>query len=159
MATKKEINQISLLRQAGKIEFILFAFSFAGMIMNTLNIKGGKLVLGLGLNAFALLYVFVAISFRKIKIKNQFDRVTSIFSYLLLSVLIIGIMFTILKVPGVDVLIHVGLLSVLLMMLIIQIRKIKIGLMSTDTTSLLYRLMIFWIVGLVVYYILPGTIT
>jgi len=159
LATKKEINQISLLRQAGKIEFILFVFSFAGMIMNTLNIKGGKLVLGLGLNAFALLYVFVAISFRKIKIKNQFDRVTSIFSYLILSVLIIGIMFTILKVPGVDILIHVGLLSVLLMMLIIQIRKIKIGLMSTDTTSLLYRLMIFWIVGLVVYYILPGTIT
>ena len=159
MTAKKEINQISFLRKAGKIEFILFAFSFAGMILNTLHIKGGKLVLGLGLNAFALLYVFVAISFRRIKTKNQFDRATSMFSYLSLSVLIIGIMFTILKVPGVDILIHVGLLSVLLMMLIIQIRKIKIGLMSNDTTSLLYRLMIFWIVGLVVYYILQNAIT
>ncbi len=158
MAANKE-NQTIFLRKIGKIEFILFAFSFTGMILNTLDIKGGKLVLGLGMNAFALLYVFVAISFRKIKTKNQFDRIVSTFSYLFLSALIIGIMFTILKVTGVDILIHFGMLSVLIMMLIIQIRKIRIGLMSSDTTSLLYRLMIFWVVGLVAYYILPGTIT
>lgn len=158
MAANKE-NQTIFLRKIGKIEFILFAFSFTGMILNTLDIKGGKLVLGLGMNAFALLYVFVAISFRKIKTKNQFDRIISTFSYLFLSALIIGIMFTILKVTGVDILIHFGMLSVLIMMLIIQIRKFRIGLMSSDTTSLLYRLMIFWVVGLVAYYILPGTIT
>jgi len=158
MAANKE-NQTIFLRKIGKIEFILFAFSFTGMILNTLDIKGGKLVLGLGMNAFALLYVFVAISFRKIKTKNQFDRIVSTFSYLFLSALIIGIMFTILKVTGVDILIHFGMLSVLIMMLIIQIRKFRIGLMSSDTTSLLYRLMIFWVVGLVAYYILPGTIT
>lgn len=154
---KKE-NQTNFLQKIGKIEFILFAFSFTGMILNTLDIKGGKLVLGLGMNAFALLYIFIAIAFRKIKTKNQFDRVISTFSYLFLSVLIIGIMFTILKVSGIDLLIHVGMISVLIMMLIIQIRKFKIGLMSSDTTSLLYRLMIFWVVGLVAYYILPGTI-
>ncbi len=158
MAANNE-NQTIFLRKIGKIEFILFAFSFTGMILNTLDIKGGKLVLGLGMNAFALLYVFVAISFRKIKTKNQFDRIISTFSYLFLSALIIGIMFTILKVTGVDILIHFGMLSVLIMMLIIQIRKFRIGLMSTDTTSLLYRLMIFWVVGLVAYYILPGAIT
>ena len=158
MAANKE-NQTIFLRKIGKIEFILFAFSFTGMILNTLDIKGGKLVLGLGMNAFALLYVFVAISFRKIKTKNQFDRIISTFSYLFLSALIIGIMFTILKVTGVDILIHFGMLSVLIMMLIIQIRKFRIGLMSSDTTSLLYRLMIFWVVGLVAYYILPGAIT
>ena len=158
MADNNE-NQAIFLRKIGKIEFILFAFSFTGMILNTLDIKGGKLVLGLGMNAFALLYIFVAISFRKIKTKNNFDRVVSMFSYLLLSVLIIGIMFTILKVSGVHILIHFGMLSVLIMMLIIQIRKFRIGLMSSDTTSLLYRLMIFWVVGLVTYYILPGTIS
>jgi len=158
MAANKE-NQTIFLRKIGKIEFILFAFSFTGMILNTLDIKGGKLVLGLGMNAFALLYVFVAISFRKIKTKNQFDRIVSTFSYLFLSALIIGIMFTILKVTGVDILIHFGMLSVLIMILIIQIRKFRIGLMSSDTTSLLYRLVIFWVVGLVAYYILPGTIT
>jgi len=158
MAANNE-NQTIFLRKIGKIEFILFAFSFTGMILNTLDIKGGKLVLGLGMNAFALLYVFVAISFRKIKTKNQFDRIISTFSYLFLSALIIGIMFTILKVTGVDILIHFGMLSVLIMMLIIQIRKFRIGLMSSDTTSLLYRLMIFWVVGLVAYYILPGAIT
>lgn len=154
---KKE-NQTNFLQKLGRIEFILFAFSFTGMILNTLDIKGGKLVLGLGMNAFALLYVFIAIAFRKIKTKNQFDRIISTFSYLFLSILIIGIMFTILKVSGTDILIHVGMISVLIMMLIIQIRKFKIGLMSSDTTSLLYRLMIFWVVGLVAYYILPGTI-
>jgi len=154
---KKE-NQIKFLQKIGKIEFILFAFSFTGIILNTLDIKGGKLVLGLGLNAFALLYVFIAVAFRKIKTKNQFDRVVSTFSYLFLSILIIGIMFTILKVSGINILIHVGMISVLLMMLIIQIRKFKIGLMSSDTTSLLYRLMIFWVVGLVAYYILPGSV-
>ncbi|MCG8307300.1 MAG: hypothetical protein MI975_07890 [Cytophagales bacterium] len=126
--------------------------------MNTLEIKGGKLVLGLGLNAFALLYVFVAIAFRKIKTKNQFDRIVSTFSYLFLSVLIIGIMFTILNVQGIRIFIHVGMILVLLMMLIIQIRKFRVGLMSNDTTSLLYRLMIFWVVGLVTYYILPGSV-
>lgn len=151
----KKQNQINFLQKIGKIEFILFAFSFTGMILNTLQIKGGKLVLGLGLNAFALLYIFIALAFKNLKTKNQFDRIVSTFSYLLLSVLIIGIMFTILKVSGVDVLIHVGMVSVLLMMLIIQIRKFKIGLMSSDTTSLLYRLMIFWVIGLVSYYILP----
>ena len=151
-------NQINFLQKIGKIEFILFAFTFAGMILNTLEIKGGKLVLGLGLNAFALLYVFVAIAFRKIKIKNQFDRVVSTFSYVFLSILIIGIMFTVLKVSGIGIFIHIGMVSVLLMMLIIQIRKFRIGIMSSDTTSLLYRLMIFWVVGLVAYYILPGSI-
>ena len=151
-------HQNVFLRKIGKIEFILFAFSFAGMVLNTLDIKGGKLVLGLGFNGFALLYVFVAISFRRLKTKNQFDRIVSIFSYLFLSILIIGIMFTILKVSGTDMIIHSGMLSILVMMLIIQTRKIKIGLMSSDTTSLLYRLMIFWAVGLVAYYILPGSI-
>ncbi|MCK5701107.1 MAG: hypothetical protein KAI29_08145, partial [Cyclobacteriaceae bacterium] len=100
-----------------------------------------------------------AIALRKIKTKNQFDRITSTFSYLFLSILIIGIMFTILKVPGVDVLIHFGMLSVIIMMLVIHIRKFRIGLMSSDTTSLLYRLIIFWVVGLVAYYILPGAIS
>ena len=154
---KKE-NQITFLQKIGKIEFILFAFSFAGMILNTLNIKGGKLVLGLGLNAFALLYVFIAIAYRKLKTKSQFDRIVSTFSYLFLSILIIGIMFTILKVSGTSIIVHVGMISVLIMMLIIQFRKFKIGLMSNDTTSLLYRLMIFWVVGLVAYYILPGSV-
>ena len=154
---KKE-NQINFLQKIGKIEFILFAFSFTGVILNTLDIKGGKLVLGLGLNSFALLYVFVAIAFRRIVTKNQFDRVVSTFSYIFLSVLIIGIMFTILRVSGVDIIVHLGMSSVLIMMLIIQIRKFRIGLMSSDTTSLLYRLMIFWVVGLVTYYILPSSI-
>lgn len=151
-------NQLVFLRKIGKIEFILFVFTFAGIIMDTLDIKGGKLVEGLGMNAFALLYVFVAMSFKRIKTKNQFDRVVSTFSYLFLSVLIIGIMFSTLKVSGIDVLAQAGMILVLIMMLIIQIRKFKIGLMSSDTTSLLYRLMIFWVVGLVTYYILPGTI-
>ena len=151
-------NQLVFLRKIGKIEFILFVFTFAGIIMDTLDIKGGKLVEGLGMNAFALLYVFVAMSFKRIKTKNQFDRVVSIFSYLFLSVLIIGIMFSTLKVSGIDVLEQAGMILVLIMMLIIQIRKFRIGLMSSDTTSLLYRLMIFWVVGLVTYYILPGTI-
>lgn len=154
----KEENQTTFLQKIGKIEFILFAFTFAGIILNTLSIKGGKLVLGLGLNAFALLYVFIAIAFRKLKTKTQFDRIVSTFSYLFLSILIIGIMFTILKVSGVYILIHVGMISVLIMMLIIQIRKFRIGLMSNDTTSLLYRLMIFWVVGLVAYYILPHSV-
>ena len=151
-------NQLVFLRKIGKIEFILFVFTFAGIIMDTLDIKGGKLVEGLGMNAFALLYVFVAMSFKRIKTKNQFDRVVSTFSYLFLSVLIIGIMFSTLKVSGIDVLAQAGMILVLIMMLIIQIRKFRIGLMSSDTTSLLYRLMIFWVVGLVTYYILPGTI-
>lgn len=155
----KNENQTTFLQKIGKIEFILFAFSFTGVILNTLEIKGGKLVLGLGLNSFALFYVFVALALRRIKTRNQFDRAASIFSYLSLSILIIGIMFTILKVPGVDILIHFGMLSVLIMMLLIQIRKLKIGLMSSDTTSLLYRMMIFWVVGLVAYYILPGATT
>ena len=152
-------NQVNFLRKIGKIEFILFAFTFAGVILNTLNIKGGKLVLGLGLNSFALLYVFVALAFRKIKTKNQFDRIISTFSYLLLSVLIISIMFVTLNVSGVSMLIHFGMISVLIMILMIQIRKFSIGLMSNDTTSLLYRLIIFWVVGLVSYYILPGAIS
>lgn len=151
----KEENQTNFLQKIGKIEFVLFAFSFAGIILNTLEIKGGKLVLGLGFNAFALLYVFVAIAFRKIKTKNQFDRVVSTFSYLFLSVLIIGTMFTILKVSGVDILMHFGMVAVLGMMLLIQIRKFRIGVMSSDTTSLLYRLMLFWVVGLVAFYLLP----
>jgi hypothetical protein len=152
-------NQVNFLRRIGKIEFILFAFSFAGVILNTLEIKGGKLVLGLGLNAFALLYVFVALAFRKIKTKNKFDRVVSTFSYLLLSVLIISIMFVILQVSGVRILVHFGMISVLIMILVIQIRKFSIGLMSNDTTSLLYRLILFWVVGLVTFYILPGSVT
>lgn len=151
-------NQITFLQKIGKIEFILFAFSFAGMILNTLDIKGGKLVLGLGMNAFALLYVFVAITFRKLKTKNNFDRVVSTFAYLFLSVLIIGIMFKILRVSGIDILVHFGMVSVLIMMLIIQVRKFRIGLMSNDTTSLLYRLMIFWVIGLVAFYLLPGSV-
>lgn len=157
MTIEKE-NQTSFLQKIGKIEFVLFIFSFAGLILNTLHIKGGKLVLGLGLNAFALLYVFVAMAFRRIKTKNQFDRVISIFAYLFLSVLIIGIMFTILGVEGIDILIHIGMLSVLIIMIIIQIRKFKIGIMSNDTTSLLYRMTIFWVVALMTYYILPGQI-
>jgi hypothetical protein len=155
---KSEKKRVVFLQKIGKIEFILFAFTFAGAILNTFDIKGGKLVLGLGMNAFALLYVFVALAFRRIKIKNQFDHITSIFSYLLISILIIGILFTILNVAGIDPLIHFGLISVLGMMLIIQIRKFKIGKMSSITTSLLYRLMIFWVVGILIYYILPGTI-
>ena len=126
-------NQLVFLRKIGKIEFILFVFTFAGIIMDTLEIKGGKLVEGLGMNAFALLYVFVAMSFKRIKTENQFDRVVSIFSYLFLSVLIISIMFATLKVSGIDVLIQAGMISVLIMMLIIQIRKFKIGLMRIES--------------------------
>lgn len=156
--SKKEENQTVFLQKIGKIEFILFIFSFAGLVLNTLHIKGGKLVLGLGLNSFALLYVFVAMTFRRIKTKSQFDRITSTFAYLFLSVLIIGVMFTILGVSNIDILIHTGMISVLLIMIMIQIRKFKVGIMSNDTTSLLYRLMIFWVVALMTYYILPGTI-
>lgn len=156
--TKKQENQTTFLQKIGKIEFVLFIFSFAGLILNALNIKGGKLVLGLGLNAFALLYIFVAIAFRRIQTKNQFDRVVSTFAYLFLSVLIIGIMFTILGVKGIDLLIHFGMLSVLIFMILIQLRKFKVGIMSNDTTSLLYRLTIFWVVALMTYYVLPGNI-
>lgn len=155
---KKPENQTAFLQKIGKIEFVLFIFSFAGLILNTLNIKGGKLVMGLGLNSFALLYVFVAMTFRKIQTKSQFDRVISTFAYLFLSVLIIGTMFIILGVKGVDLIIHFGMLSVMIVMVIIQIRKFKLGVMSIDTTSLLYRLMIFWVVALMTYYILPGTV-
>lgn len=157
--TKKQENQTAFLQKIGKIEFILFIFTFAGLVLNTLHIKGGKLVLGLGLNSFALLYVFIAMTFRRIKTKSKFDRVTSTFAYLFLAILIIGIMFTILGVTGIDLLIHGGMLSVLIMMIIIQIRKFRVGIMSNDTTSLLYRLMIFWVVALMTFYILPGTTT
>jgi hypothetical protein len=157
--TKKQENQTAFLQKIGKIEFILFIFTFAGLVLNTLHIKGGKLVLGLGLNAFALLYVFIAMTFRRIKTKSQFDRVASTFAYLFLAILIVGIMFTILGVTGIDLLIHGGMLSVLIMMIIIQIRKFRVGIMSNDTTSLLYRLMIFWVVALMTFYILPGTAT
>lgn len=156
--TERKESQLFFLRKIGKIEFILFAFSFTGMILNTLDIKGGKLVLGLGLNSFALLYVFVAIAFRRLQTKNQFDRIVSTFSYLFLSVLILGIMFTILNVSGVATLNHSGMFLVLLMMVIIQTRKIKVGKINSDTTSLLYRLMIFWVVGLAVFYILPRSV-
>lgn len=148
-------NRVVFLQKIGKIEFILFAFTFTGAILNTFEIKGGQLVLGLGLNGFALLYVFVAIAFRKIKVKTQFNRVASTFSYLFLAVLIIGVLFTILNVEGIDTLIHFGLVSVAIMMMILQIRKFKVGSMSNDTRSLFYRLMIFWIVGLLIHYILP----
>jgi hypothetical protein len=157
--TKKQENQTAFLQKIGKIEFILFIFTFAGLVLNTLHIKGGKLVLGLGLNAFALLYVFIVMTFRRIKTKSQFDRVASTFAYLFLAILIVGIMFTILGVTGIDLLIHGGMLSVLIMMIIIQIRKFRVGIMSNDTTSLLYRLMIFWVVALMTFYILPGTAT
>ena len=156
MAEKEK--QITFLRKIGKIEFILFAFSFAGLILNAFSIKGGKLVLALGLNSFALLYIFVAIAFRRIYTKSEVDRVISTFSYLFLSVLIIAITFVILRVSGIDVLIHTGMILVLLSMLVIQLRKIKYGIMNSDATSLLYRLMIFWVVGLVSYYMLPGAI-
>lgn len=153
-----ERNQVFFLRKVGKIEFILFGFTFAGMILNVLQIKGGKLVIGLGLNAFALLYLFIAttFNFRKMAYKSQFDRVISTFAYISLAILVIGIMFTILKVAGSQLVIHAGLITVLLLMVMIQIRKVKIGMMSHDTTSLLYRLMIFWVVGLVAVYLLPG---
>jgi hypothetical protein len=157
--TKKQENRTAFLQKIGKIEFILFIFTFAGLVLNTLHIKGGKLVLGLGLNAFALLYVFIAMTFRRIKTKSQFNRVASTFAYLFLAILIVGIMFTILGVTGIDLLIHGGMLSVLIMMIIIQIRKFRVGIMSNDTTSLLYRLMIFWVVALMTFYILPGTAT
>ena len=157
MTAKKE-SQLLFLRKIGKIEFILFAFSFAGIILNTFDIKGGKLVLGLGLNSFALLYLFVAIAYRRLETKSQFDRVAATFSYLFLSMLIIGIMFTILGVSGVEVLAHTGMFFVLMMMLIIQFRRVKKGFKGSDTTSLLYRLMIFWIVGLVVFYLLPRSV-
>jgi hypothetical protein len=156
---KNQENQTVFLQKIGKIEFILFIFSFAGLILNTLHIKGGKLVLGLGLNSFALLYLFVAVTFRRIKTKNKFDRVTSTFAYIFLSILIVGTMFTILDVSGSDVLLHFGMISVLVTMITIQVRRFKIGVMSNDTTSLLYRLMIFWMVALMAYYILPGTIS
>ena len=67
-------------------------------------------------------------------------------------------MFIILGVKGVDLIIHSGMLSVMIVMILIQIRKFKLGVMSIDTTSLLYRLMIFWVVALMTYYILPGTV-
>jgi hypothetical protein len=154
--SNREENQTVFLQKIGKIEFILFIFSFAGLILNALHIKGGKLVMGLGLNSFALLYVFVAMTFRRIKTKNQFDRIVSTFAYLFLSVMIIGIMFIILGVAGTEIIIHIGMLSVLAIMIIIQIRKFKVGIMSNDTTSLLYRMTIFWVVALMTYYILPG---
>jgi len=154
--TKKQENQTVFLQKIGKIEFVLFIFSFAGLVLNALNIKGGKLVLSLGLNAFALLYVFIALAFRRLKTKSQFDRVVSTFAYLFLSVLILGIMFTILGVQGIDLLVHFGMLSVLILMIIIQVRKFKVGIMSNDTTSLLYRMTIFWVVALMTFYILPG---
>ena len=114
--------------------------------------------MGLGLNSLELLYIFVAMTFRRIKTKSQFDRIVSTFAYLFLSVLIIGIMFIILGVANTEIIIHVGMLSVLAIMVIIQIRKFKVGIMSNDTTSLLYRLTIFWVVALMTYYILPGDI-
>lgn len=154
---KEKENQTVFLRKIGKIEFILFIFSFAGIILNAFTIKGGKLVLGLGFNSFALLYVFVAISFRRIKTKNHFDRIISTFSYLALSVLIIGIMFTILNVSETELIINTGMIVVLLLIILIQVRKMKFGTMTNDTTSLLYRLMIFWVVGLAAYYIIPRT--
>jgi len=150
-------NQVFFLRKIGKIEFILFAFTFAGLLLNVFQIRGGKLVLGLGFNAFALLYLFTAATFRTMAYKNIFDRITSTTAYASLAILVLGIWFTIRKVTGYDIMIHIGLLSVLLMMVIIQFRKFKIGIMSHDTTSLLYRLTIFWVVGLVSYYFLPGT--
>lgn len=153
-----EENRVVFLQKIGKIEFILFAFTFAGAILNTFDIKGGLLVLGLGLNSFALLYVFVAMAFRKIKLKDQFDRVISTFSYIFLAIMIIGTLFTILNVSGIDPLIHFGLISVLAMIVIIQIRKLRTGKMSNDTNSLLYRLMIFWVIALLTYYIIPEAI-
>lgn len=150
-------NQVFFLRKIGKIEFILFIFTFAGLLLNVFQIKGGKLVMGLGLTSFSLLYLFTAATFRNMAYKSPFDRITSTISYISLSMLVVGIWFTIRKVTGYEVVIHVGLLSVLSMMIIIQFRKFKIGLMSHDTTSLLYRLTIFWVVGLVSFYFLPGT--
>jgi len=150
-------NQVFFLRKIGKIEFILFVFTFAGLLLNVFQIKGGKLVMGLGLTSFSLLYLFTAATFRNMAYKSTFDKITSSIAYISLSILVVGIWFTIRKVTGYEVVIHIGLLSVLSMMIIIQFRKFRIGLMSHDTTSLLYRLTIFWVVGLVSYYFLPGT--
>jgi hypothetical protein len=153
---KQQEHPTIFLQKIGKIEFVLFIFSFAGLVLNTLHIKGGKLVMGLGLNAFALLYIFVAIGFRQLQTKNRFDRAVFTFSYLALSVLIIGIMFGILGVRGINLLTNGGMLLVLFLIFVIQIRRIRMGSISNNTTSLLYRLVIFWMIALMAHYIIPG---
>jgi hypothetical protein len=156
---KQQEHPTIFLQKIGKIEFVLFIFSFAGLVLNTLHIKGGKLVMGLGLNAFALLYIFIAIGFRQLQTKNRFDRAVFTFSYLALSVLIIGIMFGILGVRGINLLTNGGMLLVLFLIFVIQIRRIRMGSISNNTTSLLYRLVIFWMIALMAHYIIPGQVS
>jgi hypothetical protein len=144
-----------LQKKTGSIEIALLLIALAGIFLNNTGRTGGMIFIFFSLVALVVLYISLAFLSSKRSERIKSERQTGTAGYLVLAALVGGIILTIKNMDIAQVYVHIAMIAAIIMILIVQIRKFKMDVISHPTTLLLYRLIIFWILSFVVHYFLP----
>ncbi len=148
----KENPKSFFMNHLWQMEIILFVLFSIGVVLRILKIGDATYIFVPVLSVFAFAYFIMSILIGQVKNMNRNEKLISIFSYLFISVLSVCILLILLSTIGPNY-IHIGMVLVLVMILLVQIRKIKYGVISSSLTFIMFRLIIFWLIGLGVFFL------
>lgn len=142
-------------KNTGSTEITLFLIVAAGLLLNYQGKAYGTVVIIVGFILLAVLYLLISIRSTSRLKRIKSERQIGLAGYLILSVLVLGIILMLNTWAFAPIVVHAAMLSAIVLILIIQVRKFKMGVISHPTTLLLYRLIIYWVISFVVFYFQP----
>jgi len=142
-------------KQTGAIEFTLLLFILAGILIKNTGNTLGLVLIFLGLSLYAIFYLLLSLRSSRRRHRIRSERQIGTIGYFVIFLLIVGIITAVAKMAVAGVWVHIAMISSIVIILVIQIRKFKMGVISHPTTLLLYRLIFFWVLSFVAYYFLP----
>jgi hypothetical protein len=142
-------------KRTGSIEFTISLFIIAGILINNSGNVLGLVLIFFGLSLYAIFYLLLSLRSSRRRHRIRSERQIGVIGYFVIFLLIVGIIGVVAKMPIAGVWVHIAMISSIAIILIIQIRKFKMGVISHPTTLLLYRMIFFWVLSFMAYYFLP----
>lgn len=144
-----------------KLEVILASISIIAFLLIFMTFPGATELFTIGLSVLSIIYFYLSfallnnIRLRKIFKKKSYEEVSkteivlAILTGVALSVFSVGIMFKMIFLPGADEMLSIGLFfTSVVVIMALTMTKIK----QLDFRKLYYRLVPFFILGLILFY-------
>lgn len=141
-----------------KVEFFSIIVVIVGLILKNWTVSFFHFAIIVGLVVSGILYLLRSFYFYQHRPENSPERLIYQTGNISMALLMVGIMFKVMLFAGGTTVLHLGLILSLTSIIIIQIRNLRSGDITRVTTLLMYRLIICWVIGLTVQYLLPSRV-
>ncbi len=153
LLSKKLLSSYNFKVESYSILLIVF-----GIIIKSWSIWFYHFAIVSGLIMAGILYLLRSFYFYQHRPESSPERIIYQTGNISLALLVVGILFKVMRFSGGTTILHLGLILSLISIIIIQVRNLRTGDITRVTTLLMYRLILCWVFGLAIQYLLPRQI-